>query len=32
MRLLAVNPEECTGCRTCELVVALQNYQENNPA
>lgn len=32
MRLLALMPEECTGCRTCELVCALQNFQENNPA
>ena len=32
MQLLAVKPEECTGCRTCELICALQNYKENNPA
>ena len=32
MRLLALKPEECTGCRTCELVCALHNQHENNPA
>ena len=32
MRLLALKPEECTGCRTCELVCALHNQGENNPA
>ncbi|MHB0871593.1 MAG: aldehyde ferredoxin oxidoreductase C-terminal domain-containing protein [Chloroflexota bacterium] len=32
MQLLALRPEECTGCRTCELICALHNFQENNPA
>jgi Fe-S-cluster-containing hydrogenase component 2 len=32
MQLLAVHPEECSGCRTCELICALQNHKENNPA
>lgn len=32
MKLVALKPEECTGCRTCELICALHNYQENNPA
>ncbi|MCL4370517.1 MAG: 4Fe-4S binding protein [Chloroflexi bacterium] len=32
MHLLALKPEECTGCRTCELICALHNHQENNPA
>jgi aldehyde:ferredoxin oxidoreductase len=32
MQLLAMKPEECTGCRTCELICALQNHSEDNPA
>jgi aldehyde:ferredoxin oxidoreductase len=32
MHLLALKPEECTGCRTCELVCALHNEGETNPA
>ena len=32
MRLVALRPEECTGCRVCELSCALRNYSENNPA
>ena len=32
MPLLALKPEECSGCRTCELICALHTYQENNPA
>ena len=32
MRLLAAKPEECTGCRTCEIACALHNQGENNPA
>ncbi len=32
MRLVALRPEDCTGCRACELICALHNYHENNPA
>jgi Fe-S-cluster-containing hydrogenase component 2 len=32
MQLQAIKPEECTGCRACELICALHNYRENNPA
>lgn len=32
MQLMAVYPEECSGCRTCELICALHNQKENNPA
>lgn len=32
MELLAMKPEECTGCRTCELICALHNQGEDNPA
>ena len=32
MHLVAVKPEECTGCRVCELVCALHNQRENNPS
>ncbi len=28
---LAVNQDNCSGCRTCELVCALENFRENNP-
>jgi len=28
---LAVNEDNCSGCRTCELVCALENFKENNP-
>ncbi len=27
-----MKPEECTGCRTCELICAAHNFRENNPA
>ncbi len=32
MKLEAVQLAECTGCRVCELVCALRNFDENNPA
>lgn len=32
MQLLALKPEECTGCRTCEMICSLSNFRENNPA
>lgn len=28
---LAVNEDNCSGCRVCELVCALENFGENNP-
>jgi len=28
---LATKDELCSGCRTCQLVCALQNFSENNP-
>jgi len=27
---LAINEENCSGCRTCEMVCALENFRENN--
>ncbi|HEX9014917.1 MAG TPA: aldehyde ferredoxin oxidoreductase C-terminal domain-containing protein [Chloroflexota bacterium] len=32
MHLQAERPEECTGCRTCELVCSIRNFGENNPS
>lgn len=29
---LVVEPEKCTGCRTCELFCSLKNFGEVNPA
>ena len=31
-KLIAVSPEGCTGCRTCEMVCSLFHYGESNPS
>ncbi len=31
MKIIAVNPDKCTGCRLCELVCSLKNTGEFNP-
>lgn len=31
MKVLAVYPEKCCGCRICELICAYQHFQQNNP-
>lgn len=31
-KLIAVNAEGCTGCRTCELVCSIVHYGESNPS
>ncbi|MGI6066628.1 MAG: 4Fe-4S dicluster domain-containing protein [Bacillota bacterium] len=28
---LVINPEKCSGCRTCELICSFVHTQENNP-
>ena len=32
MKILAVNPSKCTGCRLCELACSLRNAGEFNPS
>ena len=32
MKTIIINPDECTGCRLCELVCSLRNVGEFNPA
>ena len=32
MKIIAVNPDKCTGCRLCELACSLKNTGEFNPA
>jgi len=31
MRILTVNLDKCTGCRTCELICSMKNVKEFNP-
>ena len=31
MKIIAVNPDKCTGCRLCELACSLKNTGEFNP-
>lgn len=31
MKVLAVYPEKCSGCRLCELVCAYEHFKVNNP-
>ena len=32
MKTLIVDPENCTGCRVCELVCSMEKTNEYNPA
>ena len=32
LKIITVNPDECTGCRLCELACSLKNVGEFNPA
>ncbi len=32
MKIITVNPSQCTGCRLCELVCSLKNTGEFNPS
>ncbi len=32
MKIVTVNPDKCTGCRSCELACSLKNTGEFNPA
>ena len=31
MKIVTVNPDKCTGCRSCELACSLKNTGEFNP-